>query len=215
MDSLEQLREDAWDRWRNAYDRLPELDQAAHTGERFVYANGPLFDLKQYTPQKFPAGGRAFRIQPLPTNFTCHYRLDSKGRPVYMASRHTVNRIDWQGFFRYTAEEVEYVEFCLQTGVVSKYGRLTLQDGVNKTYQNIVVNGGGSHIGGRTGKRAMQHIPSDPNLSTAQVEEYEASENRIVSGRSLAEVPGGLSFRSTLEYSYSQAGKLEKIVSVG
>jgi len=215
VDFLEQLREDAWKRWQNCFDRLSELDEASRSGERVIYTNSPQFDLKQYTPRKFPAGGRTFKVQPMSVNFTCHYRIDGEGRPVYMASRHTVNRIDWQGFFRYTADEAEYVEFCVQTGVVAKYARLTLRDGVNRTYQCIVVNGGGSHIGGRTGRRAMEYIPKDPFLSTLQVEDYEASGNRIVSGSSLAEVPGGMSFRSTLEYSYSQARELERIVSVG
>ena len=64
MDSLDELREDLWNRWRDAFDRFADLDRASQSGERIVYANGELFDLKKYTPQKFPAGGRVFLEQP-------------------------------------------------------------------------------------------------------------------------------------------------------
>jgi hypothetical protein len=131
-----------------------------------------------------------------------------------MASRHTVNNFGWQAFYRYSAEEVEYVEFCLQTKVVSKYARMTLHNGLPMTYQKIDINGGGSHIGGRTGNNAMDYIVREPYFHGIQVEAYETSEKRIVSGKSLIGGPGQSPVRSTVRYSYSDSGRLERIVNI-
>ncbi len=210
MDNLEELREDLWSRWRNAFDRFADLDGASRSGERLVHAKGELFDLKKYTPQKFPAGGRAYPKQPEGVNSCRRYWLDAKGRPVYVAFR--LNHFDWEGFYRYTTGEVEFVEFCLQTQVVSKYARMTLQDGIARSYQKIFVNGGGSHIGGATGKNAMDRILSDSYFHWIEIEEYEVSQGRIIAGKAL--VAGGMGqpeHRLGLEYSYSDSGKLQRI----
>jgi len=216
VDSLDELREDLWNRWRDAFDRFADLDRASQSGERIVYANGELFDLKKYTPQKFPAGGRVFLEQPESINSYQRYWLDAKELPVHVAFGHTVNHFDWEGFYRYTTEEVEYVEFCLQTRVVSKYARMTLRNGLPRTYQKIGVNGGGSHVGGATERNAMDRIfqdsYQDSYFSSIEIEEYEASGDRIVAGKLLVAAPGQSSHRSDLEYSYSDAGKLERII---
>jgi hypothetical protein len=214
VDRLEQLREDLWNRWREAFGRLADLDPASLLGERVVYANVPLFKLKNYTPRKFPAGGRIFLNLPETPNSYYVYRLDSKGRPVHAASRHAVNNIRWEGFYRYTSDEVEYVEFCLQTAVVSEYARITMQNGLLLTYQNIDINGGGARIGGRTGKSAMDHIAKNSYFYWIQIEQYEASEDRIAAGRALVEGAGLSPQRSALEYSYSDAGRLGRIVRI-
>lgn len=214
MDSLDELHDDLWNLWQGAFDRFGELEQASQSGERVVYANGELFDLKKYTPRKFPAGGRVFLEQPQSINSYHRYRLDAKGRPVHMASGHTVNHFDWEGLYRYTTEEVEYLEFCLQTRVVSKYARMTLQNGVPKTYQKIGVNGGGSHIGGATGKNAMSRIRHESYFSWTEIEKYETSEDRILGGKALVTAPGQSPHRLDLEYSYSDGSKLERIVLI-
>jgi hypothetical protein len=214
MDSLEELREDLWDRWRQAFDRFADLDEASDSGERAVYANGELFNLKNYTPRKFPAGGRVFAEQPESLNSYHRYWLDDKGRPVHMASGHTVNHFDLEGFYRYTAEEVEYVEFCLQNKVVSSYARMILRGGVPRTFQRISVNGKGSHIGGATGKNAISLIMQNSYFSLIEIEEYDAPEDRIVAGKALVTAPGVPPHRLNLEYSYSDAGKLERIVII-
>lgn len=64
MDSLDELRDDLWNRWQDAFDRFAELEAASQSGERVIYANGDLFHLEKYTPRKFPAGGRVFLEQP-------------------------------------------------------------------------------------------------------------------------------------------------------
>ena len=109
MDGLDELHEDLWKRWQQAFDRFAELESASQAGERVIYSNGDLFDLEKYTPRKFPAGRRVFLEQPESINSYHRYRLDGKGRPVHMASGHTVNHCDWEGLYRYTAEEVEYL----------------------------------------------------------------------------------------------------------
>jgi hypothetical protein len=142
------------------------------------------------------------------------YQLDSKGRPINMTSRHVVNDIDWRGFYRYTNDEVEYVEFCLQREAVSEYARIALQAGVPITFQRIDINGGAAHLGGRAGKDAIDYISKDSYHYWIQIEDYDLSDGRIVSGKALAEGSGLSPVRSALEYSYSDAGRLERIVCV-
>ena len=211
MDPLEELRDDLWDRWQQAFDRFSELDLASQSGERVIYANGDLFDLEKYTPRKFPAGGRVFPEQPESLNSYHRYRLDAKGRPVHLASGHTVNHFDWEGAYRYTTDEVEYLEFCLQTRVVSTYARMTLRNGVPAIYQKIKINGGGSHIGGATGKNAIRRIMRESHFSWTEVVKYEATQDRISNGKALLSAPGQSPQRLALKYCYSDAGKLERI----
>ena len=213
VDRLEELRDDLWNRWRDAYDRRVDLADASHSGERTVYGGKPLFSLKQYTPNSFPAGGRILFIQPAGRNSFHLYRLNAMGRPVFTHARHEVNDLDWQGFYCYTPDEVEYVEFCLQTNVVSDYARMTLHNGLPATYQHIDISGGGSHIGQHTGRIAMDFIPQDSHFYWVDVEKYESSDGRIVSGKSLVEGNGLSAMRSSLAYSWSANGKLERIVS--
>jgi hypothetical protein len=214
VDSLDELRDDLWNRWRDAFDRFAELEGTSQSGERVVYANGEIFDLKQYTPRKFQPGGRVFPEQPESINSYHRYRLDAKGRPVHMASGHTVNHFDWEGLYHYTTEEVEYLEFCLQTRVVSKYARMTLQNGIPRTYQKIGINGGGSHIGGATGKNAIGRITQDSYFSWIEIEAYEVSEGRVVAGNALVEGHRQPPHRLDLKYFYSGVGKLERIVQI-
>jgi hypothetical protein len=215
MDRLELLREELWTRWREAFDKLPDLSHASRSGERVVYANVRLFDLKEYSPHKFPAGGRVLSKLPEGGSSYWVYRLDTEGRPVHMTCRHVFNKIDWQGMYRYADNEVEYVEFCLQTEVVSDYARMTLRDGVPITMQRLDINGGASHLGNighRPGKRAIDVITRNPFFYWISVEEYEVADKRIVSGKGMAEGKGISPRRSTREYSYSDSGKLERIV---
>jgi hypothetical protein len=214
VNTLEELRDDLWNRWQQAFDRFPELESAFKSGEHVIYANRDLFDLEKYTPRKFPAGGRVFSEQPESINSYQRYRLDAKGRPVHMASGHTVNHFDWEGLYRYTADEVEYLEICLQTRVVSKYARMILQNGIPRTYQKIGINGGGSHIGGATGKNAISRIMNESYFSSTEVVKYESAEGRVLSGKALVFAPGQSPHRLDLEYFYSNAGKLERIVLV-
>jgi hypothetical protein len=215
MDRLELLREDLWARWREAFDRLTDLAHASQSGERVVYANVSLFDLKKYSPHKFLAGGRVLPKLPEGASSYWVYRLDKEGRPVHMACRHVFNKIDWQGLYLYAGNEVEYVEFCLQTEVVSDYARMTLRDGVPVTMQYLDIDGGASHLGNighSPGKKAIDVITRNPFFYWISVEEYEVADKRIVSGKGLVEGKGISPRRSTLEYLYSDSGKLERIV---
>ena len=129
MDSLEQLREDLWIRWRGAFDRIGELRTlkvARDDGK--LYSNSARFNLSDFRPDSFPAGGRVLKEQPREANFYYVYRLDESGRPVHMSARHEFNRIDWEGIYLYSNTEAEYIEFCLQTKVVNDYARIAFQN---------------------------------------------------------------------------------------
>lgn len=210
--SLEELRVDLWLRWQQAFDRIGEPGYASQPGERIVYARVPLFDLRKYHPRRFLPGGRMFKAPPQNDNSWYSYVLDPSGRPVHMTCRHIVNRFDWQGLYLYTGEEAEYTEVCRQTEVVSEYTRIALKEGLPATLQHIRVNGGGSHLGGRTGRAAMEFIRGDTRNYFLQVENYAISSGRIDSGKALMEGLGLPDRRSSLACSYSGAGRLERIV---
>ena len=54
----------------------------------------------------------------------------------------------------------------------------------------------------------------DSYFSSTEVDKYEASEDRILSGKALVTAPGQSPYPLDLEYSYSGAGKLERIVLI-
>ena len=212
MDSLEHLREDLWTRWRSAFDRIGELQAAKiNRDDRKLYANSARFDLKDYRPGSFPAGGRVLNEPPKGVNFYYLYRLDEGGLPVQMSARHIVNNIDWEGICFYSDTEVEYVDFCLQNNVVNHYTRIAFHNASPIAMQHFKVNGGGSHLAGRTGKKAIEFIASSPFNYFLEVEEYDSSISRINSGRALSEGLGMPRMRSVLEYSYSDTGKLLQV----
>lgn len=212
MDNLNRLRDDLWTRWRRAFDRIGELDQTSQPAARVVYSDVPLFDLTEYRPPELSPGGRLLEEVPQDTTFYCTYSLDAKGWPTHMASRHTFNEIDWQGRYLYTDDEVEYLEFCLQTAVVNKYTRITVREGLAGTLQHMWINGGGSHFGGRKGQQALEFIVGNPGQYLVHVEDYAVTDGRVVSGRALMDGWNLGERRSVLEYSYSDAGRLERIV---
>ena len=205
MDSLEQLVEDLRARWRQQFGRVSGVYSAAERGKRVIYARAPLFDLKNFTPSKLPAGGRVLD-EPVPGCDHYIYRLDARGRPVHMSHRHSHNGFDWEGAYRYAPEEVEYVEYCLQTEVPSQYTLVTLRDGHLASFQRMVVNGAGSY------SRDADQVESDLRNYLIWVEQYDAIDGRIESGRSYSFGFGSHSQRSTLSYSYGAGGKLERIV---
>ena len=212
VDTLDQLREDLWTRWRNAFDWIGELRSAPQaSGDRKVYANSARFNLRDYRLDSFPAGGRVLKEPPKEANFYYAYQLDERGRPVHMSARHIVNKIDWEAFYRYSETEVEYVEFCLQTKVVNDYSRVAFHHGVPATFQHFKVNGGGSHLAGRTGKKAIELIASSSFNYFIEVEEYDSCDGRISSGRAFTEGMGTAQARYALEYSYSENGKLLQV----
>jgi hypothetical protein len=212
VDSLEQLREDLWIRWRGAFDRIGELRTlkvARDDGK--LYSNSARFNLSDFRPDSFPAGGRVLKEQPREANFYYVYRLDESGRPVHMSARHEFNRIDWEGIYLYSNTEAEYIEFCLQTKVVNDYARIAFQNALPVTLQHFKVNGGGSHLAGHNGKKAIDFVASSPSNYYIAVEEYDSVTGRINSGRALSEGLGTPLTRSVLEYSYSESGKLLQV----
>jgi len=213
VDTLDQLREDLWLRWRAAFDRTGDLRSFPEaSGDRKVYASNARFDLRDYRPGSFPAGGRVLKQLPEGPNVFYAYRLDKAGRPVHMNASHVVNKIDWEGLYLYSDTEVEYVEFCLQTKVVNNYTRIAFHNALPVTMQHLKVNGGGSHLGGRTGKKAIDFIASSAFNYYVQVEEYDSSDGRINSGKALSEGMGTPQTRFVLEYSYSGTGELLQVI---
>jgi hypothetical protein len=211
LDNLNQLREDLWTRWGRAFDRIGELDQASHPALRVVYSVAPLFDLTEYRPPDFLPGKRMLEEAPQDTTFYCTYSLNAMGRPIHMARRHAFNKIDWQGCYIYADDEVEYLEFFLQSAVVNKYTRITLRDGVPATLQHMWINCGG-HFGDRKGKEALDFIVRNPDQYLVHVEDYAVADGRVISGRALVDGFSRGERRSVLEYSYSNTGRLERIV---
>jgi hypothetical protein len=211
VESLEQLREDLWNRWIEAFDRFPALSRTPEFSQRVVYAKVPLFSLKTFTPNNFPAGGRTFQAPPEGTNACFTYRLDSKELPLQMISRHIVNKVEWRGLYLYDDNEVEYIEYCVNTNVVSEYSRMELRSGIPSSFQRIRINGGGSHGENRIGKAAIESIQRDSYFYWLEIEEYRIQAERIESGAALSEGARLPPTRSALEYSYASEGKLERI----
>jgi len=213
MQSLDALRADHWDRWAQQFDRLPELDEAMERGVRTVYGRGHLFDLRTYKPGKF-LPGRRHSPEPFPIQDNFVYQLDEMGRPVHMSMRHSVNGIDWRGMYRYADDEVEYVEFCLESGIPSRYQRMTLRDGVQTSCVSLHVNCGGHFPAWKDLDRPeiIERIMYDPRNYLIWAEQYDVEKRRIQSGRSITKGFSGPEQTTTLEYLYSEQGKLQRVV---
>lgn len=212
MESIDELKEDLWIRWRRQMERSPaELDAPAGA-ERVLYSSKPLFDLKDYSPHQFRSGGRS-SSQPLSGRDNWVYHLDSAGRPVRMDTRHSVNGVDWRGMYRYTPDEAEYIEWCLQTGVCSQYDRVSLRDQQTVAFQRLMINTRGSASVWRGVKTAklIERIASDPYNFRIWIERYDVRDGRIAGGEAYTEGLGAPPMRSTLTYAYVD-GKLDRIV---
>ena len=212
MDTAEDLKQDLLRRWRAQFDRIAFLAEAAERGVRTVYATGPLFDLEKYSPRKFPAGGRTSK-EPIQGCDNWVYRLDNQGRPVHMAVRHDFSKTERQGIYSYASEEAVYTEFFMQGHVPSTYERITLGDGQPVNFQRLWLNGNGFPLREIPRDRQEEWIMGDPGRYQIVIKGYDSQDGRIQSG--WVWVEGGRGFgpyRSRLEYSYSNEGKLERMV---
>jgi hypothetical protein len=211
---LDELRDDLIERWKAAFDRLPEVETEVE-GERvtqIVYTQYPAFALSNYTPRKFKPGARVSR-QPSPDGDDYVFDLDARARPLRVRFEHRINRVNWRGIYHYRADEVEHIEFCMQTGVPSLYNRLLLSGECVLAEQRFVCNGGGSvpRWKGQSPSATIDEILKEPYHRFIYVTLYQIENGVTQSGREYHEVAGSIQ-RPTLEYSYSVDGKLLRIV---
>jgi hypothetical protein len=179
---------------------------------RTVYATDSRFELKHYTPSKFPAGGRTSK-EPIPGHDNWVYLLDAQGRPVHLATRDQFNQ-SWQGMYSYSAEEVEYTEFYMPSRLPWTYDRLAFRDGQPISFQGLSVQSRGSvrTVRGMPPGRQAEQILADPLLRFIRIDAYDLQDGRVQSGWSWSELPG-LTQLLRLEYSYSDEGKLQRIIA--
>ncbi len=210
MNVIDELRDDLWGRWRKHF-HDPTLREVPGPA-RVAYSRKALFDLKNWTPSTFPPGGR-LSAEPIAGSNNWVYHLDGQGRPQGMSLRHTVNRVDWRGVYRYAPEEVEYVEICLNSNVPSQYDRVTVRDQQPATLQRLWKNTGGRFPAWSAMGRndLLEKITSDPRNFQIWIESYEAEDGLIRRGRAYIEGLGVPPRHSSLSFSYS-AGKLQRIV---
>ena len=211
MADLTLLRRDLWSRWKEQIAQVDPFQQAHEQGESVAYSKTPLFDLYEYTPSKFPSGGRLLGEPPVDfPNYTT-YRLDGSGRPVHSLTRHVVNGIEWQGRYVYSDTEVVHVELNMNSRLPSKYQRLTLEDGLIKSFQRLIINGGATFGNNISPADAIDFYMGDSRSHFIWIEGYQYDGRR----RTWASVvKQGLRIPETYsELSYSYSGdKLEKVV---
>lgn len=180
--------------------------------ERVLYGSGPLFDLKNYSPQAYKPGGRN-SSKPFSGLDNWVYRLDSEGRPIRMDTRHSHNQIDWRGIYQYSPGEAEYAEWCLQTGVCSQHDRATVREGHTVAFQRLAINARGSFPVWQGVPKAtlMERIAADPKNYQILIERYDVRDGRIQGGEAYTEGLGATATRSTLSHTYLD-GALDRIV---
>ena len=209
MDDIGRLVDDLWARWEGEMSHRPPAPSRADGP--VVYGRSALFDLKDYTPQRFRPQRRG-SPRPIAGIDNHVYHLDDKARPRQMTTRHSVNHIDWIGVYRYSSEEADYREWCTQTGVCAQYDRLTLEDAVPASFQRLRINGKGSFPiwAWRAGQK-VRHIRSSELNYQIWVERYASRDGRIDSGISFIGGMGWPPTRYDLIYSYA-GDRLERIV---
>jgi hypothetical protein len=159
--TLEALRADLINRWKESFARVLEVNAPPDGVVETVYTQVPAYALGSYSPKRFKPGARVSRG---PEPGRCTYELDAEGRPLRNQYCHVVNGFEWRGIYRYAAEQVEHVEFCLQTRVPNLYNRLVLSGSAVLAEQRLIVNGGGSspHLVGLTAAAQASRILEDP-----------------------------------------------------
>jgi hypothetical protein len=210
-DRLEQLRLDLWSRWREQVGRSVAIQKPADA-VKVTYSTARLFDLKTYAPAAFRPGGR-HSTHPSPAMDSHIYWLDAQGRPVYTEYRHSFNKTDWRGIYRYSPDEAEHIEWCVQTRVCSRYVRASFENGQPRAFQRLLINGEGSFPiwQGLSARKLVDAIESSSNNYSLSVEAYDVLDGKVQSVESYTAGLGSPPVRATLEYLYAD-GRLERIV---
>jgi hypothetical protein len=212
MNDIERLVEDLMTRWEREMARRPPAPEPPPPNGRVMYGRAALFDLKDYTPARFRPQRRG-SSRPIPGIDNRVYHLDVDGRPVQVMNRHSLNRIEWIGVYRYAPGEAEFREWCVQTGVCSQYDRMTFDGTLPASFQRLRVNGSGSFPiwKGRRSAEQIRSIRSSEFNHQVWVEQYDARDGRVAAGISFIGGMGWPPTRYDLIYSYS-GDKLERIV---
>ena len=212
MNHIERLTEDLWTRWEREMARRPPAPEPPPPNGRVMYGRAALFDLKSYTPARFRPQRRG-SSQPIPGIDNRVYHLDADGRPVQVMTRHSINRIEWIGVYRYAPGEAEFCEWCVQTGVCAQYDRMTFDGDLPRSFQRLRVNGSGSFPISRWRRSAAQvrSIRSSEFNHQVWVEQYDVRDGRVAAGISFIGGMGWPPTRYDLIYSYA-GDKLERIV---
>lgn len=208
---IRRLRADLIARWEAAFDRLAELETAAAVeAETVVYTRHSAYSLDGYSPKRFKPGTRLSRL-PISPGDDYVYRLDAEGRPIHVQHEHRFNRVRWEGFFTYRRDQVEYLSFCLETKVPNEYGRLALRDGVVVSSQRFLCNSGGAWpaLAEMAAEEAANEILGDSRLYFIFLTDFHVEDGLP---RSADVYPAGGSDSRRLEYEYSDARKLERII---
>jgi hypothetical protein len=208
---FDELRADLIGRWKQAFERFSEVSAPIAEHAETVYTRYPAFALESYTVKKFKAGARVARAPTGDDDYV--FQLDALGRPLHVAYAHPVNRLSWQGAYRYSPEEVELLELCVQTKVPSLYNRLVLEDDRVIVEQRFVCNGGGSnpHLKELPTAAKADHILGDPYSYFIYLTRYVVTDGVTTSADEYQEVSGTI-YRPSREYSYAPDGTLQRIV---
>ena len=133
-----------------------------------------------------------------------------------MSCRSTVGGVSWLGLYGYSLDELEYTEFCIETEVPGKYERAVFHNGQPVSFQRLMVNGKGAYPiwRGRGSEKAqrLREITSNPGNYRIWIEEYETADGLVRSGRGYVEGMGAAHNHFTLSYSYSDDGRLQRVI---
>lgn len=209
--TLDELRADLVDRWKQAFDRIAEVTAPIAADTETVYTQYPAFALESYSAKKFKPGARVSRKPIGDRDYV--FQLDAQGRPLHVRYAHEINRHSWQGAYRYRPDEVELIELCMETAVPNLYNRLVLSGDCVVAEQRFICNAGGTdpRLTKLPTAAKVKHILGDPHLFFIYMTRYHVVNGVTTSADEYREV-GGEIHRPTLEYSYADDGKLQRIV---
>lgn len=176
------------------------------------YAREERFDLEDYRPGSFPAGGELFDEVPEDALLTyMEYGMDMDGLPCYCRVVYKAGGRGFAGFYRYLPEAAEYVEFNLALGVPARFQRLEFQEGLVVASLRAIANGGGAAFGGMNSAQALTRVKKDEHCMLLSVRRYEYTNGRIIRDVNFHRAPGVGFYRFEGLYKYGDDGRLVEI----
>ncbi|MDO6432934.1 hypothetical protein Q4E93_20160 [Flavitalea sp. BT771] len=202
-------------RWVRAFDELGSLGKYRELVRTKKFATTYRYEIKDYTPQKFPAGGALYNEMPEDASNSRIYGFDQEGRPVHTSQVYGENGIPWEeGFYNYSENAVEYVEFSKNAGAPTRIQIMTLKNGKKTAFLQFIVQGIGNGVPGGNLQAFIEQTRISSDGIICHIEQYIYNGERIM-GAHCFDITPGIDARSYEQvYTYDNEGEMDEIRNV-
>jgi hypothetical protein len=211
---MNELYEQLFQRWVRAFDEFDSLSKYRFLVRTKKYATIYRYEVRDYTPQSFPAGGAIYDEKTPDASSIRIYGLDGAGRPVHMSAVSDVSGVFSEGYYSYSESVVEYLEFSKSTTIPDRMEIMMFDRGKKTAYLRFIVSGVGNIVPGGSIEAYIEEMRRDPRDIICQIEQYIYEGERITGADCFAITPGIGPYSYKQVYTYDNKGQLDEIRSV-